>query len=131
MIVIGMVSGLVGGMLAAHSFTADAAATAAKSITAESFVLVDKTGKKRGVLEIGSDQSSSLTLYDQKGVRLVGLGAENAGAALNMFDKEGKVMRASMHVREKDGIAGITFYDQFGNPKSGISINIVGSPAAP
>jgi hypothetical protein len=129
---IGALSGLLGGAVAVYIFTPNvAAASNNKQIVAESFLLVDKTGKKRGLLEVGPDQSASLTLYDQKGVRLVGLGATDSGTALNMFDKAGKVIRASLHVREKDGVTGITFYDQYGAPKSGISINIVGSPAAP
>ncbi|GAH07824.1 unnamed protein product [marine sediment metagenome] len=72
-----------------------------KTIRADSFVLVDETGKTRARLAV-SKNGPSLSLYDEKGMPRVGLSMFKDGPMLNLFDEKGIMPLAGLGV-SKDG----------------------------
>jgi hypothetical protein len=92
-----LAGGFIGGMIAiqlapGESMAAAKAARArsARVVKAEQFVLVDRSGTQRGVMQV-ADGTSSLALNDGDGHN-----------------------RAELHVK-KEGGSSVTFYDQAGN----------------
>ena len=87
---------LLGGMISGRLLTAKAATETKaeeqdkKVVTAEKFVVVDKNGKERAVLDV-SEGRSGLWIYDENGKPRVVLGGIQEGGGLGLSDKNGKL----------------------------------------
>jgi hypothetical protein len=119
------------------------------TLTARKIIIVGKDGKVRATIGVEDDGAADIVLYDGSGTRRVGLGTDGkgpdgkgpdgkgpkrrggGGAALNLFDENGKTIRNRLYVRDADGSTGLTLNDRFGQPHAGLAINAVGSPASP
>src|SRR5208337_1533817 len=90
---IALVAGLAGGILASRPWTgrAFAAARHSKTLSAEQFVLIDRDGTRRGLIQVASNGAASLTLYDRDGRSRAELETAPDGAAsLGFYDEGGR-----------------------------------------
>jgi hypothetical protein len=122
----GLVSLAAGAVLANLSFIGTAASAsvrhAKKSVTAEQFVLVDKDGTQRAVLEVGDKGMAYLAITDQNGKNRTEMRVSaDGGAGLGFYDDHG---RKRIVVGETGGgKAGIGIYDQNGKQVAGLAVS--------
>ncbi len=106
-----LLAGLLGGILATRFLSpTPAVADTARSITAESFYLVDRSGTRLADIT-GSGGGSTMTLYDHGGAT-ISLHSTGGVSGLSMFDHHGR-MRAAFDV-EHDGMPTLKFYNSAG-----------------
>ena len=131
---------MCGAIISGHLSTVSvlAAQSDKDTLTVRKIIIVGKDGKPRATIGVEDDGAADIVLYDGSGARRVGLGADEkgpkgkgGGAALNLFDENGKTIRNRLYVRDGDGSAGLTLNDRYGQPHAGLGINAVGSPASP
>ena len=127
-------AGLLGGVSAGHLGRAIAAKqppAAPSVITTHKLVIVDKDGKNRAEFGTEPDRPAvSIVMYDAKGKRRLGIGAEEKGGGLNIFERDGKTLRLALHLKPDD-VAGLTLYTSNGSPVAGIAINALGTAGTP
>jgi len=132
---------IISGHLSATSVLATQ--TDQNTITASKITIVGKDGKPRMTLGVEDDGSADLLIYDGSGTRQIGLGAEantgsgakghkrkSGGSAVNLFDQDGKAVRASLFTRS-DGTTGLELCDRYGKPSSGLIVDSLGTPGRP
>lgn len=92
---VGLLSGLVGGVLAERWLAPDSAwaQLRQKVIYSEEFLLVDKNGKPRGGLGLGTDGSVGLTLAGRDGIKTLYISPDDPHV-LRLADKSGKTLWA-------------------------------------
>lgn len=109
---IALLAGLLGGILSTRFLAASpAVADTAKSITAESFYLVDHSGTRLAdIAESGG--GATITLYDHGGAT-ISLHSTGGVSGLSLFDHHA-TMRAAFDV-EHDGSPTLKFYNSAGD----------------
>jgi hypothetical protein len=129
--ILALVGGVFGGALSGHIFPrdAEAAARAARVLKAERFVLVDRDGNERGVIQVDAKNSAAMGFYDQKGNKRVILGETADGRdGLAIFGTNGQQM-AGFTVAE-DNQSSVTLYDPAnGRARVGLGVAASGEPA--
>ena len=131
-----MCGAIVSGHLSMVSVLA--AQSGQDTLTVRKIIIVGKDGKPRATIGVEDDGAADIVLYDASGARRVGLGTDGkgpkrkgGGAALNLFDENGKTIRNRLYVRDGDGSTGLTLNDRYGTPHAGLGINAVGNLASP
>jgi hypothetical protein len=108
---VAVLAGLLGGVLSTRFFMASpVAADTAKSMTAESFYLVDASGTRLADI-IGSGGGATMTLYDHGGAT-ISLHSTGGVSGLSLFDHH-STLRAALDV-EHDGRPVLKFYSREG-----------------
>ncbi|HEX3409168.1 MAG TPA: hypothetical protein VHS07_02755 [Candidatus Binataceae bacterium] len=125
-----LVGGIIGGALSGHLLPreAEAAAGAARVLKAEKFVLVDRSGNERGVIQV-NENGAAIAFYDQKGSKRVVLGETSNGRdGLAIYGANGRQM-AGFTVNE-DNQSSVTLYDPAnGRARVGLGVAASGEPA--
>ena len=129
--ILALVGGVFGGALSGHIFPreAEAAAGAARVLKAEKFVLVDRDGKERGVIQVDAENGAGIGFYDHDGNKRVILGAApNGRNGLAIYGRNGREM-AGFTVTE-DNQSSVTLYDPAnGRARVGLGVAASGEPA--
>ncbi len=106
-----LLAGLLGGVLSTRFLSpSPVAAETAKSVTAESFYLVDASGTRLADIA-GSAGGATMTLYDHGGAT-VSLHSTGGVSGLSLFDHH-STLRAALDV-EHDGRPVLKFYNRDG-----------------
>jgi hypothetical protein len=106
---VALLAGLLGGVLSTKFFSASpAAADTAKSLTAQSFYLVDQSGTRLADIMGSGNGGSTMTLYDHGGAT-ISLHSTAGISGLSLFDHHA-TLRAALDV-EHDGTPVLKFYD--------------------
>ena len=118
-----LVGGIFGGALSGHIFPreAEAAARAARVLKAEKFVLVDRDGTQRGVIQVNSRGVADVALNDRSG-RLRGafrVGAEG-GTAIGFYDQHGA--KRVILGETPSGRNGLAIYGSSGRQIAGFTV---------
>lgn len=144
-VLVGALGILCGVVLSGHLSITSVLATQTEqnTITASKITIVGKDGKPRITLGVEDDGSADVLIYDGNGNRQIGLGTEandstptkghkrkGGGAAVNLFDPSGKVVRGTFFVRG-DGSTGLELTDRYGKPTSGLVVDALGTPGRP
>jgi hypothetical protein len=109
---VAMLAGLLGGVLSTRFFSASpAAADTAKSMTAQSFYLVDRSGTRLADIMGSGNGGSTMTLYDHGGAT-ISLHSTAGVSGVSLFDHNA-TLRAALEV-EHDGTPVLKFYSRDG-----------------
>jgi hypothetical protein len=129
--ILALVCGVFGGALSGHLFPreAEAAAHAARVLKAEKFVLVDREGNERGVIQVGAENGAAIGFYDQNLRKRIILGeTPNGRGGLAIYGNNGREM-AGITVAA-DNQSSITLYDPAnGRARVGLGVAASGEPA--
>jgi len=98
---VALLAGFLGGVLSTKFFSASpVAADTAKSLTAQTFYLVDRSGTRLGDIMGTGNGGSTMTLYDHGGAT-ISLHSTGGVSGVSLFDHH-STMRATLEV-EHDG----------------------------
>ena len=109
---VALLAGLLGGVLSTRFFSASpAAADTAKSMTAQNFYLVDRSGTRLADIMGSGNGGSTMTLYDHGGAT-ISLHSTGGVSGVSLFDHHA-TLRAALDV-EHDGTPVLKFYNSDG-----------------
>ncbi len=108
---------LIGASLLTTLGARQVAKNGPKTVEAERFLLRDKQGRMRAILDMAPDRGPILAFYDEKGKNRIVLDMDQQGnPALNLFDERGNSRTALGVELPKRGV-GLSVYDENNNPR--------------